>query len=91
MTTNVGLLLLIAVAQWRAWVFIALSTFKRKTYVCPPRAKRSGWQAETLCVLPRNPFCCNTNCNEASCKAVTVKLSWLTDRMNKLGPKDAGS
>lgn len=30
-------------------------------------------------------------CNEASCEVVTVKLSWLTDRMNELGPKDAGS
>lgn len=48
---QVGLLLLIAVAEWRARAFIALSTVKRKTYVCPPRANRSGWQAETLCVL----------------------------------------
>lgn len=87
---QVGLLLLIAVAQWRARAFIALSTFKRKTYVCPPRANRSGWQAETLCVLPRNLSIATTN-NEASRKVVTVKLSCLTDRMSELGPKDAGS
>lgn len=81
---QVGLLLLIAVAEWRARAFIALSTVKRKTYyVCPPRANRSGWQAETLCVL------CTTESFSSRFAARYDGEAKQPDR--HLGPKDAGS